>query len=264
LLWFAQESCRNDKTLRYNRYTFLDNVNRIQGPSDGTPPADLRSSSHLLDFVYNLSPSATLTGYGYLLDFDNAPDASNQTLGLRLAGSISAGDRVTVPYAVEFASQGDNADNPTNYDADYYLLEAGLSSFSALDVAFEMVLGGRYRALLVARMIPGLEDAPVVDWLDLMEDPRRDKESGLRQWQEWAERNDRELEKAVLISYGLFDEVDLFWGSNEWIWLPIYSEFRRSDVFRKHAFEYGYPQLWRELGFPPMCRPVGDDDFECD
>ena len=27
---------------------------------------------------------------------------------------------------------------------------------------------------------------------------------------------------------------------------------------------YGYYTLWIENGFPPMCRPIGTDDFECD
>jgi hypothetical protein len=26
----------------------------------------------------------------------------------------------------------------------------------------------------------------------------------------------------------------------------------------------GLPDFWREQGFPPQCRAVGEDDFECD
>ncbi len=33
---------------------------------------------------------------------------------------------------------------------------------------------------------------------------------------------------------------------------------------RKKAISIGLPEFWREQGFPPQCRPVGDDDFECD
>jgi len=109
------------------RYTYVSNVNRVFGPSSGVPAADLRSSSHFLDANYDLSASASLMGYAYLLDFDNAPAASNQTLGLRLTGMLDFNERVTMPYVVEYARQGDYANNSTDYDADYLLLEAGLS-----------------------------------------------------------------------------------------------------------------------------------------
>jgi hypothetical protein len=109
------------------RYTFVSNVNRVFGPNSGTPAGDLRSSSHFVDIGYDLSSSTSLTGYGYFVDFDDAPAASNQTLGLRLVGSAAVSDEIAVPYVVEYARQGEYGDNPTGYDADYYLLEAGLS-----------------------------------------------------------------------------------------------------------------------------------------
>ena len=28
--------------------------------------------------------------------------------------------------------------------------------------------------------------------------------------------------------------------------------------------DIGLPEYWRKHGFPPQCRPIGDDDFECD
>ena len=108
------------------RYTYITNVNRIFGPNSGVPAGDLRSSSHLLDASYDLTDAVTLTGYGYLLDFDKAAAFSTQTLGLRLAGTHEFNEQVSLPYTVEYARQGDYADNPIGYDADYYLLEAGL------------------------------------------------------------------------------------------------------------------------------------------
>jgi hypothetical protein len=34
---------------------------------------------------------------------------------------------------------------------------------------------------------------------------------------------------------------------------------------RAHAFlrEAGFEAYWREKGWPPQCRPLGDTDFEC-
>jgi len=112
------------------RYTYVSNVNRIFGPSSGVPAGDLRGSSHFLDASYDLTSAATVTGYGYFLDFDNAAASSNRTFGVRLAGTLDLGERVGLPYVVEYARQGDYGDNPIGYDADYYLLEAGLSRSS--------------------------------------------------------------------------------------------------------------------------------------
>jgi hypothetical protein len=109
------------------RYTYVSNVNRVFGPNSGVPAGDLRSSSHFLDASYDLISAASLTGYGYFLDFDNAAATSSQTVGVRLAGTLGFSERVTMPYVVEYARQGDYADNPISYDADYHLLEAGLN-----------------------------------------------------------------------------------------------------------------------------------------
>jgi len=114
----------NDKLQAY--YAYVRQVNRVVGPDNGTPPADFNGNTHLADVSYTFGPAAKLTAYGYFLDFDEALAASSQTLGLRLAGDIKLNDTWSVPYAAEWATQDDYADNPNNYSADYYLAEAGL------------------------------------------------------------------------------------------------------------------------------------------
>ncbi|MCK7592719.1 tetratricopeptide repeat protein [Pseudomarimonas salicorniae] len=47
-------------------------------------------------------------------------------------------------------------------------------------------------------------------------------------------------------------------------WMPVNTPYRRSDAFKRHVTENGLLQYWREQGFPPQCRPVGDEDFACD
>jgi tetratricopeptide (TPR) repeat protein len=47
-------------------------------------------------------------------------------------------------------------------------------------------------------------------------------------------------------------------------WGPIYSGYRRSTVFRRYIEQSGVLAYWQTYGFPPQCRSVGDDDFECD
>jgi len=46
--------------------------------------------------------------------------------------------------------------------------------------------------------------------------------------------------------------------------MPPFRNYRASDEFKIAMRHYGFYALWKENGFPPMCRPVGDTDFDCD
>jgi Tfp pilus assembly protein PilF len=47
-------------------------------------------------------------------------------------------------------------------------------------------------------------------------------------------------------------------------WSPAFSGLRRSAVFKNYARESGLLEYWRQTEFADLCRPVGEDDFECD
>jgi hypothetical protein len=113
-----------DKLQAY--YAYVSQVNRVFGPDSGSPPADLTGNTHLADIAYAFGPAAKLTAYGYFLDLEESPALSSQTIGLRLAGEFKLNEQWSIPYAVEYATQDDFADNPNSYDADYYLTEAGV------------------------------------------------------------------------------------------------------------------------------------------
>jgi len=123
-------------------YSYVDQVNRIFGPEDGTPTDVFDSQSHLFDASYTFGVHATVIAYGYLLDFDNAAAASSDTFGVRLAGKIGVSDDLKIKYVAEFATQQDAGDNPNNYHADYLRVEIG-TDFSGFGVnlGYE-VLGG--------------------------------------------------------------------------------------------------------------------------
>ncbi|MFQ5635132.1 MAG: hypothetical protein ACE5G3_07360 [Gammaproteobacteria bacterium] len=104
-------------------YGYIDDVRRIFGPESGTPTRRFESDSHLLDARYDFGPAVRLSGYVYLLDFDNAAGASNQTVGLRATGSIPLDVGPKLGYVAEFATQSDYKGNPVNYDADYFVIE---------------------------------------------------------------------------------------------------------------------------------------------
>ena len=47
-------------------------------------------------------------------------------------------------------------------------------------------------------------------------------------------------------------------------WIPAMRAYRRSPEFKAHMTASGLPDYWRKHGFPPQCKAVGNDDFECE
>ena len=112
--------------------SYVDRVKRVFGPDDADPPnpvfeSDFRSDSFLFDAGYTFNPLIAVTGYAYLLDLENADPLSSETFGIRLSGGQDIGSDWKVAYVGEYASQEDYGDNPNDYDADYYLVEAGFN-----------------------------------------------------------------------------------------------------------------------------------------
>jgi TolB-like protein len=46
-------------------------------------------------------------------------------------------------------------------------------------------------------------------------------------------------------------------------WDPVHAGFRNSPAFRTILERLGVLAYWREHGYPPLCRPLGADDYEC-
>ncbi len=102
-------------------YSYVGNVNRIFG--EDVSAGDHNQDTHLLNASAQLTDAWKLVGYAYIIDNDDAPAFSTTTFGVRVNGGLKLGE-AKVNLLGEFASQGDNADNPTNYDADYFRVQA--------------------------------------------------------------------------------------------------------------------------------------------
>jgi len=72
--------------------------------------------------------------------------------------------------------------------------------------------------------------------------------------------DDEILLEILLIPLGLEDRL----VHTVVLWQPEFHAMRQLDLFRDRVRENGVLEYWQEYGFPPQCRPVGDDDFECD
>ncbi len=107
-------------------YAYLDQINRILG--DNHPDGQWNSESYLANLNWKLNEHFSLTGYSYLLAFNNVAVNSTFTHGLFLAGShpISKSEQLT--YRIEYALQEAHDNSPLNYETSYSLLEFGLEN----------------------------------------------------------------------------------------------------------------------------------------
>ena len=48
------------------------------------------------------------------------------------------------------------------------------------------------------------------------------------------------------------------------MWGMAYKTYRQSPEFKAYVIKNGIYQYWLETGFPPQCRPLGENNFECD
>ena len=107
-------------------YGYVYNVNRINGNDHAA--GDLNTDTHLFNAIYSGLPQVgTLTAYGYFLDVDNAATASSKTFGASLVGEQNINEDADFIYRVEYARQSDYGNQPTNYDADYYNIQPGVT-----------------------------------------------------------------------------------------------------------------------------------------
>lgn len=103
-------------------YHWLDRVHRVAGDDALNPLARERDlDTHLFNAAWK-GASQHVTGYAYLHDDRDVAAASTATYGVRWGGSRVRQGRGP-GWTVEVARQSDHADNPNDFNHDYWLLE---------------------------------------------------------------------------------------------------------------------------------------------
>jgi len=65
------------------------------------------------------------------------------------------------------------------------------------------------------------------------------------------------------LAFRNYAEIKPSLGVQSW-WHRYPADFKTSPHRYRLMREIGLSEYWREYGFPPQCRPIGGDDFECD
>lgn len=98
---------------------YIDQVNRVFGKE--SPVGRYHGDNYLVNVAYQM-PVGKLSGFAYLLDFEEAPRDSSETWGARLAGERPV-SKIKLAYSASYAAQREYADNPLSYEDDYYAFE---------------------------------------------------------------------------------------------------------------------------------------------
>ena len=125
--------------------SYVNQVNRIFGP-EGRPGANdgrFTGDTYLANVSWQ-SKLGKLTGFGYLIKFDQAPlpvRDSTRTVGLRLAGERPL-SKIKLGYVASWATQEDRGANPLSFSNDYYLAElTGTFRQYSLGAGYEVLEG---------------------------------------------------------------------------------------------------------------------------
>ena len=149
-------------------------------------------------------------------------------------------------------------------------IEANFHSQDGPFIPMAVTSGQRLLALYMANQWTRDRYAPVIDWIEALENPDADHTAGLHRFEQWAERvgDDINIYVGTLLAFKAYDYFvkpnSMPISETAEIWNPNWAEFRQTSYFKQYARNNNVLAYWRQAGFPKQCRPLGEDDFECD
>ncbi len=149
-------------------------------------------------------------------------------------------------------------------------IEANFHSQDGPFIPLVVASGDRLLALYMADQWTGNNYAPVIGWIEALENPDADHTAQLHRFERWAAETgvDIGIYAGTLLA---FKAYDYFVGPNAMktsdfaeIWNPHWVDFRQTTFFKQFIRNNNLLAYWRKAGFPKQCRPLGEVDFECD
>ncbi|MFT5040845.1 MAG: hypothetical protein ACI8TX_001814 [Hyphomicrobiaceae bacterium] len=122
-------------------YAYIWDVNRIFGDQGPAGTRDFDSETHLVRLGFDRFAWVKLAAFAYLMDFENSPQNSADTYGLRAVGDLEATDTLSFAYQASVAHQVDAGDNSKDYSANYLLgdVAARVAEIGAFGVGCEVL-----------------------------------------------------------------------------------------------------------------------------
>jgi hypothetical protein len=124
-------------------YAYVYKVNRVTAEA-----ADWDADTHLISAAYTHSPALKLQAYDYAIRLKTLLN-SNQTAGVRVSGD-KAVSKVRVSYAVNYAKQGDFANNPQSFDLATYSGDVSAAyGIATYKLGYEVLEGNGVRGFVM-------------------------------------------------------------------------------------------------------------------
>lgn len=166
--------------------------------------------------------------------------------------------------SLSYLTRGDKknaiADATINAEVGYY------SDFDAYIPHF-LGEGERLLAFTISRTVNWWSNFPHRDLIAAIEDGDNPSPERIEKFLRWgADYNVRVKTHAhTMLTLRAYEylTVDNWNNDYEMLWLPQFAHFRQSPEFKRFAAELGLDNYWRANGFPPPCRALADNDFEC-
>jgi len=149
-------------------------------------------------------------------------------------------------------------------------IEANFHSQDGPFIPLAVASGNRLLALYMANQWTGNLYAPVIDWIEALENPDADHTMQLHRFENWVEENGQNIDNylGTLLAFKAYDYFtrpnDMNSSETAELWQPDWADFRKTSAFKIFIRNNNYQAYWRKYGFPEQCRPMGEDDFECD
>lgn len=117
--WRQNEQTYDAARFQYNKdafsadYSYVNNINNIKSEH-------IHGKFHLANLGYKINSDHKINGFAYLLDYNHTPAKSTNTVGALYAGKFGP-----VNVNASYAQQTDAKNNPNNFKANYYAVDAG-------------------------------------------------------------------------------------------------------------------------------------------
>jgi TolB-like protein/Flp pilus assembly protein TadD len=152
------------------------------------------------------------------------------------------------------------------------LQELAMYGFTVINFHLQFVqrfvsLGDRLLTTLLLYNMVGTDSGfPINAVLDAMEFPERDHSRGLEKLLNWIQQSEYPPESfpVLMAAFKAYHLIEPDSNQHRWVWLRENTGFRTSEFFAPSMNKIGVAAYWREKGFPPGCRPLGEEDFACD
>jgi hypothetical protein len=134
------------------QYVFAWEVNRIFGDQGPANRRDFGTQSHFINLGYGVAEWMEAVGFVYLIDSHDPFDLfGSQTFGVRFTGSSALSESLSTSYQASYAYQENAANNATDYEAHYLMLEGAmkLKGVAGVAVGYEVLGSDDGKAVIV-------------------------------------------------------------------------------------------------------------------